>query len=203
MASNTSWRWSDTLALRELTLSITPIRTGRTSGELYQDIQNDYGSCGRRRFARVLKFLVDGGFLTPRKEFRDEFDQYVTVYRRSRKPLALIPHKITRSCTQCGMIGTDAQSHPLHLHRIRQLRGSAPAYIKVSPKLDVQTAVAIALGYAQTNHLTMRRIFRILGWYYTSVSRCAARYRNLVKCSQAEAGAMFGISKSSVRDVSL
>jgi Fe2+ or Zn2+ uptake regulation protein len=128
MAPHASSRWSDTFVLREATLSLTLPRVGKTAGELYRDVQDDYGSCGERRFYRILRFLVDGGFVVARRELHDELNQEVTLYFRARPPADLSPTKIKHTCKICGMIGTDTKFHPLHLRHFRELNGSRPQY---------------------------------------------------------------------------
>lgn len=44
----------------------------------------------------------------------------------------------------------------------------------------------------------LRSSFVALGWKYTTIGRCAARYRALVGCSLADAGRTFGIAAQSV-----
>ncbi len=45
---------------------------------------------------------------------------------------------------------------------------------------------------------TIRRSFGIIGWYYTTAGRCAARYVKLTGCKQREAAVIFGCVDSTV-----
>lgn len=121
-------RWSDVFVLREIMMSQTLPKTGKTAGELYRDVLDDYGSLGERRFYRTLKFLVDRSLIVYTRTPRDELEQTVTLYFRARHMSELHPSKVNHICRICGMIGAKTSSHPLHLRARRELRGLAPSY---------------------------------------------------------------------------
>jgi len=132
MAANATSRWSDTFVLRQIVLSHTLPRIGKTSGELYRDILDDYGSCGRRRFARALRLLVLDKYVVSRGEFSDELNQYVPRYFRGHRDIyeraPLAPKPKNYSCRICGLMRTYTCQHPLHRNAFSALHGSTPQY---------------------------------------------------------------------------
>ncbi len=64
---------------------------------------------------------------------------------------------------------------------------------------DVDTAISMVRNHStyRTRSL-LRMAFARAGWHYTTASRCAARYAHLQGCTFVEAGAVFGVSSSSV-----
>lgn len=55
------------------------------------------------------------------------------------------------------------------------------------------------IGILQGRWQSAKRAFRRAGWYLTSRSRCAARFKLLTSCTWTEAGAAFGVSPGAVQ----
>lgn len=53
-------------------------------------------------------------------------------------------------------------------------------------------------GRLQGKWQRTKRAFQSLGWYFTSKSRCAARYKLLTSCTWTDAGRMFGVNPGAV-----
>ena len=132
MAATTRSPVSETRALREIILKYLSKRFGKTKSELFEDVENDFGTCGERRLHRQLAYLTDAGCIRRDREWDLELGWWRPIYflRDHRIP------GVQRSfCDLCGLVGTRTSSHPLHLRLKRHLRGEAPAYVTPS-RLD-------------------------------------------------------------------
>lgn len=108
----------DTRTMREIMLDHLSRHFGKSSMELSDDVQNDYGSFGSRRFHRSLAHLIRVGCVRRDREWDLELGHWRPVYFLIHRD---IPDGGGQQwCRSCGLIGTRTGSHPLHIRRHRE-----------------------------------------------------------------------------------
>ena len=112
----------DTRLLREVLMDHLSTEIAKPTRDLLEALQADYGSVGRRRYERALRWLMDAGCV--RREKTSSLFYDVPVYRATGAP---IPKKSASNepqrCPYCGLGRTTARTHPEH-SRARRFRRS-------------------------------------------------------------------------------
>lgn len=120
-------RGAETHCLREIMLDHLSDRFGKSSADLADEVQDDYGSCGTRRFSRQLSWLVRAGCVRRDREWDLELGYWRPIYFRMRG--VPIPHPTVanepQTCPHCGMKNATARTHPEHERAHRTARDSA------------------------------------------------------------------------------
>ena len=117
---------ADTRCLREIMLDHMSERFGKSSAELSQDVQDDFGTCGTRRFMRQLSWLIRAGCVRRDREWDLELGYWRPIYF---KVMAEIPAVVYATepqvCPECGMNNTTIRTHPEHARAKRKARRQA------------------------------------------------------------------------------
>lgn len=119
-------RGDDTRCLRRILLDHISTRFGKSSAELAEEVQDDYGSCGSRRFMRQLRWLIQFGCVRRDREWDLELGYWRPVYFRisNEIPEVSMSHE-PQTCPECGMKGATRRTHPEHERAHRVLRDLA------------------------------------------------------------------------------
>lgn len=133
MAAAGRHRDSDCLLFREIVLSHISKRVAKTSTEIGHEVLNDYGKFGDRRLFRTLAILTKLGVAKRTKpEAERELDEDASVSYVYVKLLDRIPKLAPQfACSECGMIGVQRRSHPLHTWYLNKIEGP-PQYRRAS-----------------------------------------------------------------------